>query len=76
MEKCKFVVESIPFLGYIISYFAPILRHSDVELQFIVEVDNIVSDKGSQFVARFCWKVFCANLSIILNFSIAYHPQS
>lgn len=34
-----------------------------------------MSDRGSQFVARF-WKAFWANLGIGWNFSTAFHPQS
>ncbi|CAJ0966038.1 unnamed protein product [Ranitomeya imitator] len=37
--------------------------------------ENIVSDRGSQFVSRF-WRTFCAKMGIDLSFSSAFHPQT
>ncbi|CAJ0967229.1 unnamed protein product [Ranitomeya imitator] len=37
--------------------------------------ENIVSDRGSQFVSRF-WLSFCAKMGIDLSFSSAFHPQT
>ncbi|CAJ0952421.1 unnamed protein product, partial [Ranitomeya imitator] len=37
--------------------------------------ENIVSDRGSQFVSRF-WQTFCAKMGIDLSFSSAFHPQT
>ncbi|CAJ0920486.1 unnamed protein product, partial [Ranitomeya imitator] len=37
--------------------------------------ENIVSDRGSQFVSRF-WQAFCARMGIDLSFSSAFHPQT
>jgi hypothetical protein len=36
---------------------------------------KIVSDRGSQFTSRF-WRSFHENMSMELNFSTAYHPQT
>ncbi|CAJ0948685.1 unnamed protein product [Ranitomeya imitator] len=37
--------------------------------------ENIVSDRGSQFVSRF-WRAFCGRMGIDLSFSSAFHPQT
>ncbi|CAJ0949465.1 unnamed protein product [Ranitomeya imitator] len=37
--------------------------------------ENIVSDRGSQFVSRF-WRSFCAKMGIDLSFSSAFHAQT
>ncbi|CAJ0940945.1 unnamed protein product [Ranitomeya imitator] len=37
--------------------------------------ENIVLDRGSQFVSRF-WRAFCARMGIDLSFSSAFHPQT
>lgn len=37
--------------------------------------ENIVSDRGVQFVSRF-WKAFCHKIDISLSFSSAFHPET
>uniref|UniRef100_A0A803JWS4 Integrase catalytic domain-containing protein n=1 Tax=Xenopus tropicalis TaxID=8364 RepID=A0A803JWS4_XENTR len=37
--------------------------------------ENIVSDRGVQFVSRF-WRAFCSLVGTDLSFSSAYHPQT
>ncbi|CAJ0953434.1 unnamed protein product, partial [Ranitomeya imitator] len=48
-------------------------------LQHVVRLhgipENIVSDRGSQFVSRF-WRAFCGRMGIDLSFSSAFHPQT
>ncbi|XP_063782381.1 uncharacterized protein LOC134932160, partial [Pseudophryne corroboree] len=36
---------------------------------------DVVSDRGSQFVAKF-WRAFCSDLQISVSLSSGYHPQS
>ncbi|XP_073427382.1 uncharacterized protein [Dendrobates tinctorius] len=37
--------------------------------------ENIVSDRGTQFVSKF-WRAFCKRIGIELSFSSAYHPET
>ncbi|CAJ0929984.1 unnamed protein product [Ranitomeya imitator] len=62
--------------------FSPAERNYDVVPLFFQNVvrlhgipENIVSDRGSQFVSRF-WRTFCAKMGIDLSFSSAFHPQT
>lgn len=66
-------------------YFIPLsgLPSADTLATFFIQhvvrlhgiPENIASDRGSQFVARF-WKAFCANLGMSPNFSTGYQLQS
>ncbi|CAJ0953556.1 unnamed protein product [Ranitomeya imitator] len=55
------------------SELVPLFFQNVVRLHGIPE--NIVSDRGSQFVSRF-WRTFCAKMGIDLSFSSAFHPQT
>ncbi|CAJ0922321.1 unnamed protein product [Ranitomeya imitator] len=55
------------------SDLVPLFFQHVVRLHGIPE--NIVSDRGSQFVSRF-WRSFCAKIGIDLSFSSAFHPQT
>ncbi|CAJ0968110.1 unnamed protein product [Ranitomeya imitator] len=55
------------------SDLVPLFFQHVVRLHGIPE--NIVSDRGSQFVSRF-WRAFCARMGIDLSFSSAFHPQT
>ncbi|CAJ0966523.1 unnamed protein product [Ranitomeya imitator] len=55
------------------SDLVPLFFQHVVRLHGIPE--NIVSDRGSQFVSRF-WRSFCAKMSIDLSFSSDFHPQT
>ncbi|CAJ0935773.1 unnamed protein product, partial [Ranitomeya imitator] len=55
------------------SDLVPLFFQHVVRLHGIPE--NIVSDRGSQFVSRF-WRAFCGRMGIDLSFSSAFHPQT
>ncbi|CAJ0920562.1 unnamed protein product [Ranitomeya imitator] len=55
------------------SDLVPLFFQHVVRLHGIPE--NIVSDRGSQFVSRF-WRAFCGRMGIDLSFSSAFHPQN